>query len=209
MLTWVTSRQLRLSNALSLQSFNDRGKYFYYQRPRRICHVRGNLCRSLSRRRSIIGVKCPTRRHEKRRQGKFAVGINGCAPYRVTRSEAAVPANWISRPQPKWACATRHRRLQLIRHGFRQFLDYSPLLFASANGRTGFPLRFHFRPQNHRHFLSVIYVLIRCCSIDYPAWLNGADNSTLKVSGGRIAFWTSTLKLLFSLLLLACFVAAC
>lgn len=58
-------------------------------------------------------------------------------------------------------CATWHRTTEQ---------DYSPLPCVSAIGRTGFPLKFHSRPQNHRHSLLVIYVPIRCCSIDYPAW---------------------------------------
>lgn len=57
-------------------------------------------------------------------------------------------------------CATRLRR--------RVF--NSPLPCVSAIGRTGSPLESRSRPQNHRHFLLVIYVRIRCCSIDYPAW---------------------------------------
>jgi hypothetical protein len=48
--------------------------------------------------------------------------------------------------------------------------DDSPLLFASAIGRTDSPREFHSRPQNHRHFLLVICVPTRCCSTDCPAW---------------------------------------
>lgn len=51
-----------------------------------------------------------------------------------------------------------------------KFQRNSPLLFALAIGRTDSPPKFHSRPQSHRHFLSVICVQTRCCSIDCPAW---------------------------------------
>lgn len=47
---------------------------------------------------------------------------------------------------------------------------HSPPLFALTIGRTDSPPRFHSRPQNHRHFLLVICVPTRCCSIGCPAW---------------------------------------
>lgn len=68
----------------------------------------------------------------------------------------------------------------------------SPLPFAWAIGRTGFPLESHSRPPNHRRFLLVICVPTRCCSTYYPAWqkLNSTTGSLCWRSSIRFAAFT-------------------
>lgn len=52
------------------------------------------------------------------------------------------------------------------------FTSHSPLPFVWAIYHMGFPLKFHFHPQNHLHFLLVTCVLLRYYLIDCPAWQN-------------------------------------
>lgn len=86
MLTWLTSlsRQLRLSTALSLGFFQRQKKIL--STPETYLSCSGQFVSLLIA--SAINYWCQMsdRAHQKRRQGKFAVGIIGCAPYRVTRS---------------------------------------------------------------------------------------------------------------------------
>lgn len=72
----------------------------------------------------------------------------------------------------KWKARATRYSINVDATSCRNQLEkvHSPLLFAWAIVRTGFPLESHSHPQNHRRFLSVICARTRCCSIYYPAW---------------------------------------
>lgn len=76
----------------------------------------------------------------------------------INRLSDFVRGSWATRISPKYSV-------------------HSPLPFALAIGRTDSPPKFHSRPPSHRHFLWVICVPTRCCSIDCPAWQKRLLNS--------------------------------